>query len=154
DYGDRSVRSRSARLARPPGDAGQRRGDRRARVPRRARARPGRSGRGTYRSRGELLQGRQARRGQEADARGARDRAHLRARADAAAQVDGRLAMRIGVLGAAAIVGCTLVPALEPPVGAELPAVSDNRYAGLQWRFVRIKYHFITEGTRFQQDFY
>ena len=39
-----------------------------------------------HRSRGELLQGRQARRGEEADARGARDRADLRARAGPAAE--------------------------------------------------------------------
>jgi len=48
----------------------------------------------------------------------------------------------------------TLVPALQPRVGAQLPQAPDDRYAGLQWRFVRIRYHFITEGTHVQQDFY
>jgi hypothetical protein len=48
----------------------------------------------------------------------------------------------------------TLVPAMQPPVDAQLPAAPDNRFAGLQWRFVRIKYHFATEGTHIPQDFY
>jgi Domain of unknown function (DUF4159) len=47
-----------------------------------------------------------------------------------------------------------LMPAIQPRVDAELPATKDDSYAGLQWRFVRIKYHFITEGTRTAQDFY
>ena len=38
---------------------------------------------------------------------------------------------------------------------AQLPAAADDRFAGLQrWRFVRIKYHYSTEGTRQSQDFY
>jgi uncharacterized protein DUF4159 len=48
----------------------------------------------------------------------------------------------------------TLVPALPRSVDAQLPDVADDRTAGLQWRFVRIKYHYTTEGTREQQDFY
>src|SRR5437762_115094 len=48
----------------------------------------------------------------------------------------------------------TLLPAVQPSVDAQLPAVADNRFAGLQWRFVRIKYHFATEGTHVPQDFY
>jgi uncharacterized protein DUF4159 len=48
----------------------------------------------------------------------------------------------------------TLVPVLQPRIDAQLPQAPDDRYAGLQWRFVRIKYHFITEGTHVQQDFY
>ena len=47
-----------------------------------------------------------------------------------------------------------LVPVLQPRLDAQLPNAPDDRYAGLQWRFVRIKYHFITEGTHIQQDFY
>ena len=47
-----------------------------------------------------------------------------------------------------------LVPIFQPPVGAQLPTVPDDRYAGLQWRFVRIRYHYTTEGTRASQDFY
>ena len=46
-----------------------------------------------------------------------------------------------------------LVPVLQPSLDAQLPATGDERYAGLQWRFVRIKYHFTTEGTRIQDDF-
>jgi Domain of unknown function (DUF4159) len=46
-----------------------------------------------------------------------------------------------------------LVPVLEPPVDAQLPAAADDRSAGLQWRFVRIRYHYTTEGTRLPQDF-
>ena len=40
--------------------------------------------------------------------------------------------------------------------GADSAAGSDpgDRYAGLEWRFVRIKYHYVTEGTRAQQEFY
>ena len=48
----------------------------------------------------------------------------------------------------------TLVPVLQPSVDAQLPAAADDRYAGLQWRFVRIRYHFTTEGTHVAQDFY
>jgi hypothetical protein len=48
----------------------------------------------------------------------------------------------------------SLVPVLQPPVDAQLPSAGDDRFAGLQWRFVRIKYHFSTEGTRLPQDFY
>src|SRR5439155_19178839 len=55
---------------------------------------------------------------------------------------------------AAAVLGLTLVPTLQPPADAQLPSAPDDRYAGLQWRFVRIKYHFAQEGTRIPQDFY
>ena len=48
----------------------------------------------------------------------------------------------------------TLIPVLQPSVDAQLPAEPDQRYAGLQWRFVRIRYHFVNEGTRVPQDFY
>ncbi len=37
---------------------------------------------------------------------------------------------------------------------AQLATTPDARLAGLQWRFVRIKYHYVTEGTRIEQDFY
>lgn len=47
--------------------------------------------------------------------------------------------------------GLWLLPGL---VMAQLPTGSDDRFAGLQWRFVRIKYHYSTEGTGQQQDFY
>jgi hypothetical protein len=48
----------------------------------------------------------------------------------------------------------TLVPALQPRAGAQLPTTPDNRYAGLQWRFVRIRYHYTTEGTRIVAEDY
>ena len=58
-------------------------------------------------------------------------------------------------MATAALLLFTLVPVLPPPVGAQLPSAPDDRYAGLQWRFVRIKYHFVTEGTsRPAEDFY
>ena len=61
-----------------------------------------------------------------------------------------RRAARIAALGALLVV----MPTLQPPVDAQLPGVADQRFAGLQWRFVRIKYNYTTEGTRIQQDFY
>jgi hypothetical protein len=48
----------------------------------------------------------------------------------------------------------TLVPAVQPSVDAQLPDAPDDRFAGLQWRFVRIKYHYTTENTGISQDFY
>jgi hypothetical protein len=49
----------------------------------------------------------------------------------------------------------TVLPVLQPrDADAQLPSAPDDRYAGLQWRFVRIKYHYTTEGTRQQFDFY
>jgi hypothetical protein len=38
-------------------------------------------------------------------------------------------------------------------VSAQLSNAPDDRYAGLQWRFVRIKYHYVTEGTQIPQEF-
>jgi len=55
------------------------------------------------------------------------------------------------VLAAALLL--TLVP-VPPPAGAQLQDAPDDRFAGLQWRFVRIKYHYVVEGTSVQQDFY
>ena len=59
-------------------------------------------------------------------------------------------------LYSASLVAVAVLPgaALQPPVDAQLPAAPDDRYAGLQWRFVRIRYHFVNEGTRVPQDFY
>jgi hypothetical protein len=59
--------------------------------------------------------------------------------------------MKLTAMAAALLV---LLPTLQPPVDAQLPSAPDERYAGLQWRFVRIRYHYITEGTRVQQEFY
>src|SRR5919201_799007 len=61
--------------------------------------------------------------------------------------------MRLRLAFAAAVL-ITLLPAVQPSVDAQLPDAPDDRYAGLQWRFVRIRYHFTTEGTHIAQDFY
>src|SRR5919197_2986229 len=58
----------------------------------------------------------------------------------------GRLGVLLGVF--------VLIPSLQPRVDAQLPSAPDDRFAGLQWRFVRVKYHYSTEGTRLPQDFY
>ncbi len=62
-------------------------------------------------------------------------------------------------LAPCALVAATLLaPALQPAADAQLsgaaPVVADDRFAGLEWRFVRIKYPYITEGTSIAQDFY
>src|SRR5213075_3335140 len=48
----------------------------------------------------------------------------------------------------------TLLPPVLPNVDAQLPQAADDRFAGLQWRFVRIRYHYTTEGTHVAQEFY
>ena len=50
---------------------------------------------------------------------------------------------------------CSVLPMLQPPVDAQLaaPTAGDQRFAGLQWRFVRIKYHYVTENSRISQNF-
>jgi hypothetical protein len=55
-----------------------------------------------------------------------------------------------------ALAGLTflLAPTLQPSIGAQLPTGADDRFAGLQWRFVRIKYHYSTEASRQQLEFY
>jgi hypothetical protein len=57
-------------------------------------------------------------------------------------------------LAALLLIVFILVPGLQPSVDAQLPSQPDARFAGLQWRFVRIKYHHAAEGTRIPQDFY
>jgi len=59
---------------------------------------------------------------------------------------------RLGLI-AAALALLTLAPALQPGMAAQRPTVADDREAGLQWRFVRVKYHFVTEGTQIPQEF-
>src|ERR1700681_1702375 len=56
---------------------------------------------------------------------------------------------RLAVTAAVALL-LTVFPILQPRVDAQLPAESDNRYAGLEWRFVRIRYHFRAEA---EQDY-
>ena len=46
-----------------------------------------------------------------------------------------------------------LWPVAQSRAGAQRQSADDDRYAGLQWRFVRIKYHYLTEGTQVPQDF-
>jgi hypothetical protein len=53
-----------------------------------------------------------------------------------------------------ALLIAAVLAASVPVLWAQLPATPDDRYAGLQWRFVRVKYHFTTENTHIQQDFY
>ena len=61
-------------------------------------------------------------------------------------------------IGASAVFAlATLVSGFPPGrsnAAAQAPSAADSRFAGLQWRFVRIKYHFVNEGTRVPQDFY
>ena len=57
-------------------------------------------------------------------------------------------------VGAAALLVVTLAPGLRPPADAQLTQVADDRFAGLQWRFVRIRYAYVTEGTSITQEFY
>lgn len=76
-----------------------------------------------------------------------------------------RITAPVAVAVAAALAaGLAVAPALRPPVlhayalqrapqAAQLPPTPDDRYASLQWRFVRIRYHFTTEGTSIPQEF-
>jgi len=63
-----------------------------------------------------------------------------------------RLAGRLG-LTLAGLGVVVLLPVLQSHISAQIPGGGDDRYAGLQWRFVRIKYHYHTEGTQTPQDF-
>ena len=51
-----------------------------------------------------------------------------------------RIAIALGLLFA-------IAPILQPRAVAQLQSVADDRFAGLQWRFVRIKYHNVTENS-------
>jgi hypothetical protein len=57
-----------------------------------------------------------------------------------------------GLLGALLVL--TAAPVLQRVAIAQLPTMTDDRFAGLHWRFVRIRYHYTTEGTNQEQDFY
>jgi hypothetical protein len=61
----------------------------------------------------------------------------------------------------AALVGSAVVAAfltVEPArlsrALAQVPAFEDGRFAGLQWRFVRIRYHAFTVDNRYRQDYW
>ncbi len=51
---------------------------------------------------------------------------------------------------AAAVLLASLVSLAPGTLSAQLPAATDSRYAGLQWRFVRIKYHYDAAWLRTQ----
>lgn len=55
---------------------------------------------------------------------------------------------------AAAALAFLVAPAPARLADAQLPTAADDRFAGLQWRFVRVKYSYTTEGTSAQQEFY
>ncbi|MCC7415784.1 MAG: DUF4159 domain-containing protein [Acidobacteria bacterium] len=54
----------------------------------------------------------------------------------------------------AAVALLPMLPAPAPATGAPAPSAEGGRLAGLEWRFVRVKYHYIVEGTQIAQDFY
>ena len=167
----RSVRRRRARDARPAGDAAQR-------LPRPRSASSARSSRSkpvdqaaAYTDLAEsYLKSGKPRRGAEADARRARDRAELRARAGPAAEAARRRDERSAEGGhydhacvrlqpdfraASCSSRCCAVLVPVARVDAQLPDAPDDRFAGLQWRFVRIKYHYHARRDHaIPQDFY
>jgi Domain of unknown function (DUF4159) len=61
--------------------------------------------------------------------------------------------VRVLAVGAAAIFAMMLAPGLRR-ADAQLTQAADERFAGLQWRFVRIRYPYVTEGTGIAQEFY
>lgn len=62
------------------------------------------------------------------------------------------------IVGLAVAIALLYGPAPSLTLGLHLAAQSaddpNNRLAGLQWRFVRIKYHYSAEDTNFDQDYY
>jgi hypothetical protein len=65
----------------------------------------------------------------------------------------GHKALRRGVVICVLAI-CLLPVVFLPNAAGQLADSPDNRLAGLQWRFVRIKYHYTVEGTGLEQDFY
>lgn len=63
-------------------------------------------------------------------------------------------ALRLKAAALSAALLLALIPDLQPPLDATPSDIPDDRFAGLQWRFVRIKYPYVTEGTSIPQDFY
>src|SRR5260221_378431 len=85
-------------------------------------------------------------------AKAVRTRRCRRSRSGIAPEVGRSMTKRRVVVVAAALL--TAFPALQPRAGAQLPSgAADDRFAGLQWRFVRIKYHYVNEGSRVVEDF-
>jgi hypothetical protein len=63
--------------------------------------------------------------------------------------------VKAGAIAALLLAIFVVMPALQPRVDAQLAGgAQDDRFAGLQWRFVRMKYHHKFENGRVQQDFY
>jgi len=64
----------------------------------------------------------------------------------------------VAALGFAGLLAMT--PGMQPAVRSSAPPADqaapapDGKFAGLQWRFVRIRYHYVLEGTHVPQDFY
>jgi hypothetical protein len=61
---------------------------------------------------------------------------------------------RVFIAGVAAVLAVTLAPQFGPIADAQIAESAESRLAGLQWRFVRIRYPFVTEGTSIAQEFY
>jgi hypothetical protein len=63
---------------------------------------------------------------------------------------------RLLILATAAAVAALLViePARISEAVAQVPALRDDRFAGLQWTFVRIRYSAFTTDNRFRQDYW
>lgn len=53
--------------------------------------------------------------------------------------------LTLAVTAAAALAG----PAVPRWAGAQIANLPDDRYAGLEWTFVRVRYHYIAEGNEF-----
>jgi hypothetical protein len=60
---------------------------------------------------------------------------------------------RAGAASVAVVLLLLLVPTVQPNTDAQAAGTPDNRFAGLQWRFVRLKYHYTLEGTTASYDF-
>jgi hypothetical protein len=63
------------------------------------------------------------------------------------------LAALVLLSGSAGLKSCATSIRFDTAVNAQSSNAADNRYAGLQWRFVRIKYHYVVEGTQIPQEF-
>ena len=66
------------------------------------------------------------------------------------------MAVRPAALGVAAmVVGLLIVePVRISPAFAQILALQDNRFAGLSWTFVRIRYHAFTVDSRYREEYW
>src|SRR5207244_11884396 len=89
-----------------------------------------------------------------------RDRSGVRARAGTAAEDRGRAGAAVkksARIGTAILAALALVePAKLSQAIAQVSLLQDDRFAGLQWRFVRIRYHaWTTEGnSQYKVDYW